>query len=160
MAEEEPDLAQARLVGLARAFQNHIANWFAAVVVQERRIRTGLDQTAPSRWADVQFFAVALNNLMRACEQCASIHDEPPNTPFDDAVLAFKDAIPTYRAIRNHFEHFNEREMKDGMNVFVTNDGLQLTLHVNDLRLDLSTAVTEAQRLASSCSTALKAIGG
>ena len=138
MSEEEPDLEQARLVGLSKAFRNHIVSWLRAVEVQESRVRVGLEQMTPSRWAEPQLFAVSLENPIRACWKCHKLYDDPPTTPFADAVNAFESAIPNARNIRDRLEHFDEYETRDGLSIFVTKaavDGLvEAVLLVDDTR--------------------------
>ena len=157
---DEPELEQATLIGLSHDLAKHIVNWLRSVEAQETRVKSGIDEMAPSRWPDAQLFAVALRNLIRACWKCHDLYDQPRNSPFGNAVQSFERAIPNARDIRNRLEHFDDYETQDIVSVFITNDGLELTLHVDDFRLDLHSAVVEAQRLARSCLTALKVISG
>lgn len=160
MPDEEPDLEQASLVGLNHAFEKHIVIWLRAVEVQHTRMIAGFQQTTPSEWAEPPLFAVALRNLIRACWKCHFLYDTSTSTTFADAVNSFESAIPNARAIRDRLEHFDEYEAdKGGLSVYVSNDPLgSLSLHVDEFRLDIPDAVAEAQRMASTCFTALRAV--
>jgi len=155
----EPDLEQARLIGLARAFEKHIVIWRHAVEVQHTRMIAGFEQNTPSEWAEPSLFAVALRNLIRACWKCHLLYDTSTTTTFGDAVRSFESAIPKPRAIRDRLEHFDEYEAdKGGQSVYVTNDPHGLSLHVDELRLDIPDAVVEATRMAQTCFDALRKI--
>ncbi len=159
MSDVQPDLEQARLIGLARAFEKHIVIWRHAVEVQHARMIAGFEQNTPSEWAEPPLFALALRNLIRACWKCHFLYDTAASTTFADAVNLFDSAIPNARAIRDRLEHFDEYEaVKGGLSVIVTNDPHGLSLHVDEYQLDIPDAVVEATRMAQTCFDALREI--
>jgi hypothetical protein len=142
----KPELAQ--LIGLTSAFRNHITTWMIAVETQDERVRTGFSEMRRERWADSQMFTFALRQLLRASRACADLYDDPPDTPFADAVTAFESTMPHAQKIRNRLEHFDEYEEQFGLSVFVSYDELgDYSLHVDNMRLDLGPAIEASKEL-------------
>jgi len=151
-------------MGLATGFSGHISRWRRAVQLQDERIRAHPWRAGlPDRWVDTELFAVCLRNLLQACWACHGSFDQPSHAPFKAAIEEFDAAVPHARVIRDLLQQFDRYEQDGNLDVFITSDeppewhvGPEgWSLHVNELRLDLATAVRESDRLAAA---ALKAI--
>ena len=154
----------ARLTGLATGYRGHLARWRRAVQLQDERIRAHPWQAGLlDRSVDTELFAVCLRNLLQACWACHAAFDQPNHNPFKDAIDRFEAAVPHVRVIRDRLQQFDRYDNDGNLDVFITSDEPPAwhvapegySLHVNEVRLDMATAVREADRLAAS---ALKAL--
>jgi hypothetical protein len=158
------DQEQARLLGLAAGFQGHIRRWRRAVAMQDDRVRSHPWAPGdPDRAVDTELLAVALRSLLRACWACHGCFDRPAYAPFQGAMNNFESAVPHARVMRDLLQRFDRYETDGHLDVFLSLDepaewvvGPEgFSLVVNELRLDLSSAARESERLAD---TALRAI--
>jgi hypothetical protein len=91
---------------------------------------------------------------------CLKLHDmldtESEGEQFKDLVERFDDAIPNARVIRDELERLDEEQV-DFSPVFLTREDpettgaseSQISLHINDVCLDLTTGIKEAERLSA-----------
>jgi hypothetical protein len=132
--------------------------------MQDERIRCHpWEPGRPDRAVDTELLAIALRSLLRACWACHGYFDGPRYAPFQEAMNAFESAVPHARVIRDLLQRFDRYESDGRLDVFISLDEPAVwrvgpegySLLINELRLDLSTAARESDRLAT---TALRAI--
>lgn len=155
------------LLALVLSLRNEVGLWQRAVALEYDRI---LDDPwisqEETKWIDALLFAVYLRTLLRVCRKMHDMLDpEMEGEPFKDLVDRFEEAIPNAHVIRDELESLDEG-LVDFSPVFLTRDDPQtmdaledpetmgasegeISLHINDVCLDLTTGIKEAERLSA-----------
>ncbi len=149
---------------LATGYRGHIGRWRRAVQLQDERIRAHPWRLGVTdRWVDTELFALSVRNLLQACWACHACFDQDGHAPFQQVVEDFEAAVPHARVIRDLLQHFDRYEQEGNLDFFISSDEPPAwsmgpegySLHVQELRLDLATAVKESDRLASAALNAI-----
>ena len=163
------------LLGQVLSLRNEVGLWQRAVALEYDRI---LDDPwisqEETKWIDALLFAVYLRTLLRACWKSHDMLDpELEGEPFKKVLDRFDQAIPNARVIRDELEHLDEG-LVDFSPVFLTRDDVQtleaddpqtrealvdpktmvasegeISLHINDVCLDLTAGIKEVERLSA-----------
>ena len=142
---------------IAARLLTHVENWLAAIEAQPERIRVGIKEIRPERWADAYLYAYALRNLLGACREASKLDR---SGSIRSAADEFEAAIPGVVPVRNALDKFHKEErVLGGLVVWAGFDGdadlISLTLHVEwknkKYTIDVEAATQEARRLAGRC---------
>lgn len=155
------------LLALVLGLRNEVGLWQRAVALEYDRILDDpwilLEET---KWIDALLFAVYLRTLLRVCSKMHEMLDpELEGEPFKELLDRFEEAIPDGRVIRDELEHLDEglvdynpvfltRNDPPTMDAFEDPEAMgvsegEISLHFNDVCLDLSTGIKEAERLSA-----------
>lgn len=87
----------------------YVSRWLKALELEDERIRSASEQL--HQQIDSDIYALVLRNLVRAVEYASKLDNR---SEIQNALIAFKSAVPGWLNVRDFLEHFDEYAQDNG----------------------------------------------